>query len=44
VLAAKRQQARENNDYEKADEIRKEITAAGYTVNDTGDGYEVIPE
>ncbi|MFA5021509.1 MAG: cysteine--tRNA ligase [Patescibacteria group bacterium] len=40
-LAEKRLQARVAKDWQKSDEIRKEIEAQGYLVEDTKDGYIV---
>ncbi len=40
-LLAKREQARKNKDWAKADEARKEIEGAGYVVEDTADGQKL---
>jgi len=40
-LADKRQEARKNKDFQKADELRKEIEKMGYTIEDLGDGYKI---
>jgi len=40
-LLAKREQARKNKDWAKADEARKEIEKAGYIVEDTAEGPKV---
>ncbi|MDP2593667.1 MAG: cysteine--tRNA ligase [bacterium] len=37
-LSAKREEARQNKDFKKADEIRAEIENAGYTIMDTDSG------
>jgi len=43
-LAKERKQARENEAYEKADSLRKEIESHGYSVRDTDNGQEIIPK
>lgn len=40
-LAKARLLAKQNKDYAKADEIRGEITAKGYTIADTKEGYTI---
>ena len=40
-LAEERLTARNNKDWKKADELRQKITALGYTIGDTKEGYEV---
>ncbi len=40
-LLAKREQARENKDWKSADEARKAIEEAGYSVEDTPDGQKL---
>ena len=42
-LAAQRTAAREAKDYAKADEIRDQMAAAGWTVEDSADGPVVLP-
>lgn len=42
-LAEKRDQARQSQDWQSADEARDAILAAGYQVRDTNDGTEVLP-
>ena len=42
-MAAKRQQARADKDWAIADQMRDEIAAAGYEVEDTPDGPRVRP-
>jgi len=37
-LVSERELARQNNDWKKADEIRKKITEAGFTLEDTSTG------
>jgi cysteinyl-tRNA synthetase len=41
-LALKREEARKEKNYEKADELRKEIEDMGYIVKDTSDGFEIF--
>ena len=43
AMAAKRQQARADKDWAVADQMRDEIAAAGYEVEDTPDGPRVRP-
>ena len=40
-LSDERNEARKNNDYNKADEIRKEIEKEGYEVEDTSQGTKI---
>ncbi len=40
-LVAKRQAAREAKDFQKSDELRKEINSLGYEVKDTAEGQKV---
>lgn len=42
-LAEKRQEAREDNDFETADKLRQEIQDRGYSLKDGDDGYEIQP-
>jgi len=42
-LVDRREKARENQDFEAADELRQEIAEAGFSVQDTDDGAEIIP-
>ena len=42
-LAAARQLARGARDFARADELRAQIAAAGWTVRDAGGGYSLIP-
>jgi cysteinyl-tRNA synthetase len=42
-LAAARQRARENGDFARADELRTQIAAAGWTVRDVAGGYSLLP-
>ncbi len=41
-LVAARQQARQNKDFATSDQLRAEIEALGYQVQDTPDGMNVI--
>jgi cysteinyl-tRNA synthetase len=41
-LAEARLQAKRNKDWEEADRLRAEITALGFEVRDTKDGFEVV--
>lgn len=41
VLVESRKKARENKDFNKSDELRKEINALGYEVKDTAEGQKV---
>jgi cysteinyl-tRNA synthetase len=41
LLAEAREQARKNKDYQKSDELRKEIEAQGYTLKDTELGPQI---
>jgi len=40
-LAEQRKQAKTDKDFQKADELRDEITAKGYAIEDTSDGYTI---
>jgi cysteinyl-tRNA synthetase len=40
-LAEKRTKARQEKNFQKADEIRKEIEESGYSIKDNDDGYEI---
>jgi len=40
-LAEQRQQARIDKDYQKADEIRKQVDAKGYVIEDTVEGFAI---
>jgi cysteinyl-tRNA synthetase len=42
-LARRRQEARAARDFALADELRDEISAAGFAVRDTADGFELTP-
>lgn len=41
TLVKEREQARNNKDFQKSDEIRGQINSLGYEVKDTGDGQKV---
>ncbi len=41
LLAEARNDARNNKEWDKADALRKEIESRGYTVKDTGEGFEL---
>ena len=41
-LAEARIEAKENKNYEKADELRNEILNKGYNIKDTKNGYEIV--
>jgi cysteinyl-tRNA synthetase len=43
ALADRRQRAREAGDFAESDRLRDEITAAGWEVRDTPDGYDLFP-
>ncbi len=43
ALAEQRLQAKKQRDWQTADELRNKITAAGYQINDTSDGYTINP-
>ncbi len=43
LLAAERQEAREQKDFKRSDEIRDKIKEMGYYVDDTKDGFQVKP-
>ena len=40
-LVAEREEARKNKNFQKSDELRKEINSLGYEVKDTGEGQKV---
>ena len=40
-LAEARKDARDNKDWAESDRLRDEISARGYTVKDTSDGFEI---
>lgn len=42
TLADKRQQARKNENYEKADNLRQQIKEKGFEVRDTDEGQEIV--
>jgi len=42
-LAEQRWQAKQNKDWAASDQLRDELTQKGYTIKDTPDGYDVIP-
>ena len=42
-LAERRWQAKQNKDWAASDALRDELTALGWTIKDTPDGYEVTP-
>jgi cysteinyl-tRNA synthetase len=42
-LAERRQAARGDRDFDSADRLREEIAAAGWEVQDVGDGFRLIP-
>lgn len=41
TLAEERLKARQQKDWKKADELRRKIQEQGYTLDDTGEGYEI---
>lgn len=43
TTAAHRDEARANKDFKKADELRKEIEKAGFTIRDHKDGSQIVP-
>jgi len=43
-LAARRQQARANGDYEEGDRLRAEIEAAGWEARDAAGGFQLVPK
>jgi cysteinyl-tRNA synthetase len=43
ALALARQEARARGDFERADELRAEIEAAGWSVRDSAGGFELVP-
>ena len=44
ALVEERQQARKNKDFARADEIRYELKARGYTLKDTPQGVQIIKD
>ena len=40
-LAEERSEARKNKDFQKSDELRKEIEKMGYLIEDLGDSYKI---
>lgn len=42
-LATARQSAKEQGDYQKADQIRNELKTTGWDIEDTAEGYRLIP-
>lgn len=44
ALVEERQQARKNKDFARADEIRDELNARGYTLKDTPQGVQIIKD
>ena len=44
ALVEERQQARKNKDFARADEIRDELKARGYTLKDTPQGVQIIKD
>ncbi len=40
-LADERKEARDNKDFKKSDELRKEINSLGYEIKDSSDGYKI---
>lgn len=43
-LAAERENARQNKDWEKSDDLRNKIASLGYNVNDTSGGTHIFPK
>jgi cysteinyl-tRNA synthetase len=43
-LAERRQQARQNRDFDAADGLRREIEKAGWEVRDEGEGFQLVPK
>ncbi len=43
TLAQQRWEAKQNKDWAAADDLRDKITAAGWTVKDAKDGFELLP-
>ena len=43
-LAARRQQARAQRDFDEADRLRAEIEAAGWEARDVADGFQLVPK
>jgi len=41
TMAEQRLQAKQQRDWKTADDLRNKITAAGYQINDTADGYSI---
>ena len=42
-LITERQQARDNKDFTKSDQLRDEIAKLGFEVKDTGEGQQITP-
>jgi cysteinyl-tRNA synthetase len=42
-LAAEREQARQNRDFKRSDELRREINKLGFAVEDTPEGQKILP-
>lgn len=40
-LANKREEARQNKDFQKSDELRKEVNSLGYEIKDTSEGQKI---
>ena len=40
-LAEEREQARQNKDYKKSDELREKINSLGYEIKDSTEGYKI---
>jgi cysteinyl-tRNA synthetase len=43
-LAERRQRARAERDFDRADQLRAEIEAAGWEARDVADGYQLVPK
>jgi cysteinyl-tRNA synthetase len=43
ALADERLRARAESDFERADELRAQIAAAGWSVRDSSDGFDLTP-
>jgi cysteinyl-tRNA synthetase len=43
-LAERRQEARQNRDFDAADGLRREIEKAGWEVRDEGEGFQLVPK
>jgi len=43
ALAVLRQQARAAGEFQRADELRRQIADGGWSVRDVGDGFELVP-